>query len=327
MKFYFPRRAALPALCAALLIALAAAAFFRGTASAQAEAPPPTEETEPDRAALSAGEALPAEVNPAPEGGAAPGEAAPSPAGEALPAGEEDAPEEEALPAGADPASWEGRPMVALTYDDGPHPVCTDQILDILEEYGARATFFEVGSRLDGAPEALLREEALGCEVASHSYGHKKFSKLSGEEVLEDMRASGAAFAETLGHPVTMLRPPYGAWNEALEGEDYICVKWSVDPADWQCLDAEEVVSFLQSRELDGQVVLLHGTLPSTVEATRTLVPWLQEQGYELVTVSELIRRRFGEEPQPGKYYDAHYFWSALPAVPPAGTYSNYKAS
>nr|WP_326166242.1 polysaccharide deacetylase family protein [uncultured Oscillibacter sp.] len=215
--------------------------------------------------------------------------------------------------------------MVALTFDDGPDPVYTDEILDVLERCGARATFFEVGEKLRDVPGALEREEALGCEVGSHSYSHQKFSKIGGGEALADMEASDAAFTEALGRVPELLRPPYGAWNAALDGTGYAAVTWSVDPADWQCRDAGEIVSFLQGLELDGQVVLLHSLYESTVEAVEVLVPWLQEQGYELVTVSELMERRFGAGPEPGHLYDAHFFWSALPEEPPRGSYSNYK--
>lgn len=215
--------------------------------------------------------------------------------------------------------------MVALTFDDGPDPVYTDEILDVLERCGARATFFEVGEKLRDVPGALEREEALGCEVGSHSYSHQKFSKIGGGEALADMEASDAAFTEVLGRVPELLRPPYGAWNAALDGTGYAAVTWSVDPADWQCRDAGEIVSFLQGLELDGQVVLLHSLYESTVEAVEFLVPWLQEQGYELVTVSELMERRFGAGPEPGHLYDAHFFWSALPEEPPRGSYSNYK--
>ena len=225
----------------------------------------------------------------------------------------------------APPAQTETVPMVALTFDDGPDPVYTDQILDILERYGAKATFFEIGEKLEDAPEALLREEALGCEVGSHSYSHQKFSKISGEEALADLEAADEAFAKVLGHSPTLVRPPYGVWPEELANTEYIGVKWSVDTADWQCLDANEIVSFVQGLGgLDGQVLLLHSLYESTVEAVEVLVPWLQEQGYELVTVSELIEQRFGETPTAG-LYDAYFFWSALPSEPQPGTYSNFK--
>ena len=202
------------------------------------------------------------------------------------------------------------RPMVALTFDDGPHPQYTDQILDILEENGAVATFFEVGQKLSTAPEAVRRAEGLGCEIGSHSYRHANLGKLEPEALEADLAAADAAFEEVLGTAPTLLRPPYGATSKALkESSGYSIVTWSVDPQDWKSRDAEQVVAHVQGiGSLDGQVILLHSIYESSVEAARTLVPWLQEQGYQLVTVSELITLRFGDALEPNRLYNYDYF-------------------
>lgn len=299
MRFHLSRRSALPPLCAMLLAAAAIPVLLRRAEPASVQTDPPPVQTDPP----------PVQTDPPPV--------------EEPAASEADPPFAAANP----DFVYEGPRMVALTYDDGPDPIYTDQILDILEAHGAKATFFEIGKKLSGAPEALLREEALGCEIGSHSYGHQKFPKITSEEAAADLEASGRAFAAALGHPVTLFRPPYGEWSEALEDAGYVFVTWSADPADWQYRNAEEVVRFLQGLELDGQVVLLHSVYESSVEATRVLIPWLQEQGYELVTVSELLERRFGEAPEPNRLYNDPFFWSALPAQPEAGSYSNFKTS
>lgn len=202
------------------------------------------------------------------------------------------------------------RPMVALTFDDGPHPVCTDQILDILVENGAVATFFEVGQKLSGAPEAIRRAEKMGCEIGSHSYRHADLGKLDLEALEADLAAADAAFEEVLGTVPALLRPPYGATSKALkESSGRSIVTWSVDPQDWKSRNAEQVVTHIQKiSDLDGQVILLHSIYESTVEAVRTLVPWLQEQGYQLVTISELISLRFGDLIEPNRVYGYDYF-------------------
>lgn len=202
------------------------------------------------------------------------------------------------------------RPMVALTFDDGPHPVYTDQLLDILEENGAVATFFEVGQKLSSAPEAVRRAEKLGCEIGSHSNRHANLGKLDPEALEVDLAAADVAFEEVLGTVPTLLRPPYGATSKALKTDSgYSIVTWSVDPQDWKLRDVEQVVAHVQGiGDLDGQVILLHSIYESSVEATRTLVPWLQEQGYQLVTVSELITLRFGDTLEPNHLYNYDYF-------------------
>lgn len=208
-------------------------------------------------------------------------------------------------------------PMVALTFDDGPHPVYTDQLLDILEENGAVATFFEVGQKLSGAPEVVRRAEKLGCEIGSHSNRHANLGKLDPEALEADLTAADAAFEEVLGAAPTLLRPPYGATSKALKEEsDRSIVTWSVDPQDWKSRDAEQVVAHIQGAgDLDGQVILLHSPYESSVEAARTLVPWLQAQGYQLVTVSELITLRFGDTLEPNRLYNYDYF-RRPPALP-----------
>lgn len=208
-------------------------------------------------------------------------------------------------------------PMVALTFDDGPHPVYTDQLLDILEENGTAATFFEVGQKLSCAPETVRRAEKLGCEIGSHSYRHANLGKMDPEALEADLVAADAAFKEVLGAVPTLLRPPYGATSKALkEDSGRSIVTWSVDPQDWKSRDAEQVVAHIQGAgDLDGQVILLHSPYESSVEATRTLVPWLREQGYQLVTVSELITLRFGDTLEPNRLYNYDYF-RRPPALP-----------
>ena len=234
---------------------------------------------------------------------------------------EDEPPEVETLPGPEtertlDPA----RPMVALTYDDGPHAVYTDQILDILEEHGAVATFFEVARNLPNAPDAVRRAAAMGCEVGSHSYRHADLGKMDKDGQLADQAAADALFQEVLGTMPTLLRPPYGSMNKTLKTTcGRSIVTWTIDPEDWLCKNADTVVSRVKGESrLDGQVILLHSIYPSTVEATKTLVPWLQEQGYQLVTISELIEYRFNDQVEPNRSYNYDYFRFQVPELPTA---------
>ena len=233
-------------------------------------------------------------------------EAAEAPAGPA----EETAPAQRVV----DPT----RPMVALTYDDGPHAVYTGQILDILEEHGGVATFFEVAQNLPKAPEAVRRAADLGCEIGSHSYRHANLGKMDEAAQQADQAAADALFQQVLGTTPTLLRPPYGSMNKTLKTTcGRSIVTWSIDPEDWLCRDADTVVSRIQAeKSLDGQVILLHSIYDSTVEATKILVPWLLEQGYQLVTVSELIENRFADQVEPDRVYGYNYFRTQLPALP-----------
>ena len=236
------------------------------------------------------------------------------------PTAEEPAAEEPAAPERVvDPS----RPMVALTFDDGPHPEFTDQILDILEENRAVATFFEVAANLHKDPDAVRRAADMGCEIGSHSYRHADLGKMSQEAIQADLAAADELFTQVLGQAPALVRPPYGSISNTLKTTSgRTLVTWSIDPQDWLSKNTEKVVAHVQSfDDLDGQVILLHSIYGSTVEATRILVPWLLEQGYQLVTVSELLTLRYRQEIQTNHLYGYSFFGNVPPlAEASAGT-------
>lgn len=202
------------------------------------------------------------------------------------------------------------KPMVALTYDDGPDGTWSDAILDVLEEHHALATFFEVGRNVLACPEPVRRMAAMGCEVASHSNAHRDLSKLKKKTLLRDLDAADEAFAAAGVEAPTLVRPPYGAVNKTVKSATgRAMITWTVDTEDWQSRDAQAVIGYVQSiGDLDGEIILMHSIYESTAEATRVLVPWLQEQGYQLVTVTELMAYYYGELPQPDHFYGYTYF-------------------
>ena len=208
------------------------------------------------------------------------------------------------------PKEIRSKKMVALTYDDGPNPKATNAILDVLEKYDARATFFDLGSLVEKYPDVVKREEALGCEVGSHSYDHKNFNKLTNAEIAADVQKTAAAFRKVLGRDPAIFRPPYGNCKDSVKKQLPMSIYlWSIDTLDWKSRDAKAIVDVVKSAgNLDGKVILMHGIYGSTAEATATLVPYLQKQGYELVTVSELVEAKHGETPQKGKIYGYSYF-------------------
>lgn len=200
--------------------------------------------------------------------------------------------------------------MVALSFDDGPNPIATNAILDTLEKYNARATFFDLGYLVEKYPDVVKREAALGCEVASHSYDHKDFSKLTAAQIKKDVEKTDAAFRKALGTSPAAFRPPFGATNDTVKQNIPLPLYlWSVDTLDWKSRNAQSVMNLVKNAgDLDGKVILLHGIYGSSAEATAQLVPYLQKQGYTLVTVSELIQTKYGETPQQGKLYGYSYF-------------------
>lgn len=200
--------------------------------------------------------------------------------------------------------------MVALTFDDGPHEIFSDIILDVLEEYHSVATFFEVGSNVRAYPDILQRMAELGCEIASHSNVHHDLSKLSYNALLTDLSKADDAFVKATGVAPGLVRPPYGAVNKRVKNETgRAMITWTVDTRDWSLRDTQKLIEYFQScPDLDGEVVLLHSIHGSTAEAMKTVVPWLIEQGYQLVTVSELLAYYYGVLMEPNVYYDQNWF-------------------
>ena len=218
------------------------------------------------------------------------------------------------------------RPMVALTFDDGPYDVCSNAILDILEEHNSSATFFEVAKNVYSYPEVLVRMDEMGCEIGSHSYGHADLSLLSQASLLADLDKADKAFISAIGKAPTLVRPPYGAVNKSVKSTTgRSMILWTVDTNDWKYRDAETIINYVQSLpSLDGEIVLMHSLYESTVEAVRVLVPWLIEQGYQLVTISELITYYYGDTLTPNEFYGYSYFSAhdrtASPVEGPAPT-------
>ena len=208
------------------------------------------------------------------------------------------------------PSAITGRKMVALTYDDGPNPVHTNAILDTLEKYDARATFFDLGYLVERYPDVVKREASLGCEVASHSWDHANFNKLSEAAIKEDVAKTDAVFQKVLGRSPDSFRPPYGNCDDHVKSLIPLPIYlWSVDTLDWKSRNADAIINEVKKiGDLDGKVILMHGIYSSTAEATAYLVPYLQDQGYELVTVSELVEAKHGEKPVNSKIYGYSYF-------------------
>ena len=208
--------------------------------------------------------------------------------------------------------------MIAITYDDGPDGRYTNKILDTLEKYGAVATFFELGEMIKGREDVILREVALGCEVGSHSWEHFNMLKHSLECLQKDKDKVDAVFKKVLGYTPTLFRPPYGNVNDAIcEMYDMVVVGWTLDTLDWQKVsdggrkDTQALFNYFVNKheagKLDGQVALMHSIYSTTAEATELIVPYLLDNGYQLVTVSELITYKLGKEVTPGiRYYSGY---------------------
>lgn len=185
------------------------------------------------------------------------------------------------------------KPMIALTFDDGPHYIQTPRLLSILEEYGARATFFVLGDRshfTESNKDTVKMVYESGNEVASHTYSHADLATLSGEALTKEfVRARENLHALTGEYPI-FVRPPYGSYDEEVQAVSFApLINWSVDSKDWSFRDAEKTVEHTRKSLRDGQVVLMHEIYQASVDAAEILIKELTEQGYQIVTLRELF--------------------------------------
>ncbi len=186
------------------------------------------------------------------------------------------------------------RPMVALTFDDGPGPY-TDKILNCLEKYGAKATFYVVGNRLGTYSKQLKREAETGMEIGCHSWSHTQLTTLNASAAANDIKRTNDRVNELTGIRPATVRPPYGSHNAAIRsaaGAPFIL--WSVDTLDWKTRNADSTYNAVMNSVKDGDIILMHDIHSATADAVERIVPALIERGFQLVTVSEMGSARKG---------------------------------
>lgn len=204
--------------------------------------------------------------------------------------------------------AWEGdvisgaktsRQIIALTFDDGPHAKRTPEILDILAEYGIHATFFAVGENIKTHPEIIQREIDEGHEIGNHTYAHTFLKKASRQDVVDELCSFDDMMLEMFEYKSKLFRPPGGLYNETLcqaaKEMGYSVVLWSVDTRDWAHTPAPKICKDICEGAKCGDIILMHdyiGGSSPTPSVLRVIIPKLLEDGYEFVTVSELLEEK-----------------------------------
>lgn len=202
------------------------------------------------------------------------------------------------------------KPMIALTFDDGPHFQQTPRLLELLEQYNARSTFFILGDRshfTESNKETVKLVAEAGHEIASHTYSHKDLKTLTLEQLTDEIvKARENLYALTGEYP-TMVRPPYGSYNNLVKEYSYApLITWNLDSKDWSFRDAQMVVDHVLTEAGDGKIVLMHDIHWFTVDAIEQLLPELTARGYQIVTVRELFYYK-NVELENGKVYHSSY--------------------
>lgn len=199
------------------------------------------------------------------------------------------------------------KPMVALTFDDGPYTKTTTSILDTLEEHNVVATFFVIGNRVNRHRDIVRRMAETGNEIGNHSYNHKDLTILTSDQVKSQIDMTQNAISKVVGSKPKIMRPTYGAFNEDLKAQAKMpLILWSIDSMDWKSQDAEKIIELVLSKVRDGDIILMHDIFGATAEAVDYLVPELINMGFELVTVSELYESR-GRILKVGNIYNRIY--------------------
>lgn len=201
------------------------------------------------------------------------------------------------------------KPMIALTYDDGPGDRSEDKIHDVLEKYNAVATFFYTGSRVKGREDKLKRSLANGCEIGSHTWNHPVLTHCSKKKLKKQLDGTNEAIKKACGQNPTVFRPSYGATNKKINNMSNLpVIIWDIDTLDWKTKNAKKIYkAVIKKKKLDGKIVLMHCIYGFTADATAKIVPWLDEHGYQMVTVSELIKYKYKENPKAAKVYSGWY--------------------
>lgn len=180
--------------------------------------------------------------------------------------------------------------QIAITFDDGPNPDYTMKLLKGLKKRGVKATFFVLGEEVERYPDILKATYDDGHMIGVHSYQHVNFGQIGDAAALEQVEKTQQAIYDVTGEYTGYIRPPYGCWEKELDQElPMIEVLWDIDPLDWATKDADTVVQRVLQKIPNGSIILLHDASESSVSAAFTIIDTLQKQGYEFVTVEELM--------------------------------------
>lgn len=194
--------------------------------------------------------------------------------------------------------------VVALTFDDGPHPKNTPRLLDMLKQRGAKATFYVVGRLVEAHPEIVRRTVQEGHEVANHSWSHPKLSAMSDAAVYNELKKTHDAIVAACGVAPTNFRPPYGAFTSrqqswALKEFGYPSILWTVDPLDWRKPGPSVVAQRILAGAKPGAIILVHDLHAQSVDAMPAVLDGLAAQGFRFVTVNELLAMDEPPAPKP----------------------------
>ena len=181
------------------------------------------------------------------------------------------------------------RKAVALTFDDGPNPNTTPVALELLKKYNAKATFFMVGRSVAGNEDIIKQVVAEGHQIGNHSWSHPLLTKISLEEAKSQINDTTEALKKASGQDVHIMRPPYGGINSTIQAAvDQSFILWNIDTLDWKNRNTASIMREIRKTQ-PGSIILMHDIHQTSIDALPSVLQYLTEQGFELVTIDELM--------------------------------------
>ena len=197
------------------------------------------------------------------------------------------------IPEVRDLTKYQDKKLIAFTFDDGPSETNTNYLLDNLDKYDAKVTFFVLGSRVNSNKETIKRAYLEGNDIGSHTYNHRNLNLLSDVALMDEVKKTNEAIKEVIGTSPTLLRPPYGNLTDhGKELANMSIVLWNIDPLDWKYKDKNRVAQEIIEHAHDGAIVLVHDIYKSSAEGALLAMEELQKQGYAFVTINEMAQLR-----------------------------------
>ena len=187
---------------------------------------------------------------------------------------------------------YQEKKLIALTFDDGPSKY-TSVLLDILNDKNAKATFFLIGDNIKNNKNIVKKIYENNNEIGIHSYIHKLFTRINDEEIHEQIELTRSEILEIINYPISLIRVPYGSLSDrvlnVIDNENLTSVLWDIDSLDWKFKNKDKIYNYVLKKIKGNQIILMHDTYKTSIEAVKELIDTLNKKGYIFITVSELL--------------------------------------
>lgn len=186
---------------------------------------------------------------------------------------------------------FNNKKLIAFTFDDGPSYIGTNKLLDNLDKYNARVTFFVLGSRVENYKDTLIKAYKMGNTIGNHTYSHSNLLKLDNYSVMDEIKKTNETIKNITGSETIYLRPPYGNINSDIKNiSNMYTILWDLDTEDWKNKDKDRIADYIVSNAHDGSIVLLHDLYETSVDGALLAMERLEKEGYAFVTIDEMIK-------------------------------------